>query len=316
MIKLREWNALSGQLNHEQVAGHIKGIYFEFRGTAQAAQIGALADVTEIKIDWAKRNSAVVLSMTRLAQISTLKGGRIGDRANTAGAFYFGAYYPCTIWGDDNAYFLTKKDNFNIQVKFSAALTSVIYANATFSIFLDEGEGLMKYMVGLEQLTQGGLTANSTTQPIEYTRENVVAVYVTPSTNIDALQVSRGGSTYDMTFEGWRNTTWYKNAVESNAIETTPVFTLNSPDMAELWLAGHGSYSEMLVDGVKIVFDSAATAPTPDLIFLTLDFLPDKLDESAVAIRSKLTMRTANKQTSGHARPIQVINKLQNPSSI
>lgn len=311
MEHIKEWNALTGQLNHDKVTGHIKGILFTFRGTAEAAKNAAISDITEIRIDWIKRKGAVTLSMQRLAQIGTLKGGRLGDRANTGGAFLFQAYYPCGLWGDDNAYFLTPKDDFNITVKFGANVTSTNYLTAILDIHLDEGEGQFKYFLGLEQQTIGDLTINANAFPKDFSKENIVAVYVTPSTDIDALGVQRGGRHYHMTFEEWRNITHYRNAIESNAQETAFSATLNFPDMAELWLAGHGSYSETLEDDVRLIFDTGSSAPTPDVIFLTLDFTPDKLDESNVAIAAKLESRLATKTTVGHSRAIQVIDRLR-----
>lgn len=309
MEKYKEWNALAGQLNVDNVVGHFKGIYFEFRGTAQAVQNAAISDITEIRIDWAKRKGAVVMPMQRLAQVAAFKGGRIGDRANTGGAFYFGAYYSCGMWGDDNAYIMTPKDNFNIQVKFGANVTSTVYASAVFSIFLDYGEGLMKYFVNMDAQTLGSIVANSITQPFTFEKENIASVFVTPNTNITAIQATRGKRTFDMTFEGWRNTSYYKNNIKDNAQETSPTFTLNKPDMAEIQFFGHGSYSEIMEDNCKLNF-AVGTAPTPDLIFVHLDFTPDKLDESATAIKANLDGRTATKQTIGSVRPIQVARKL------
>lgn len=313
MKLLARVNPVNGQLILNNIEGHYKGLFLVYAGTSSATNIAAVTDVTEVRCDWNRRKGFVSLDFDNLARLMALKGGTVSDIANTAAAFRFDGYIPFAVWGDDNSYYLTSKDEFTLSVKFDTAqvIAGQFTGSPVFEVYGDEGEGETKYILNLQQITEAGIASAGVT-PKSYNYENMVCAFLTPTTNLSNFAIAFGDKYYDMSLDGWRGATRLRNAVEFAAAQTAPAFTLNDPDMVEFWLAGHGTFSEMLIDNLRLNF-TATGAATPDIIFATLDFADDKLDESRAVLKSLYQKRLVSKVEQNKKRPVNVLNKLAQP---
>lgn len=298
MILLDSANILAGQANLEVRAGQFGAFLLRITGlTGAAAPTAASWGMIRAYAD-----GRPFYSVT-FAATQTINDIDLGFCENTIGALggnpvAVSAMILASRVGDGNVFDVGDDDNMVITVDLSG-VSAANMASGTIALYGIPQEGTQIYMPGM--FTNQPNIAASSREVIRLNYENVAAVYVVTTTNLDRINLVKD------------------HQVQIDA-ESAALQALNNMEGRHeaAFAAGYrlnlhrsGSLSEALSDDVQVqVTTTAGGAATPNLVTLTLDYTPDKMQRSAVLVEAKTRARFSRKESSGKGRPVTVAKAL------
>jgi hypothetical protein len=299
MKRLDSANLLAGPARLNVLGGQYAAFMLRVNGLTAAGAAPTLAQFGLIRMTVDGRPCYSV-SLATTQTINAMDLGLVESAIGAAGGnpITLSAMILSSRAGDGNIFDISSADNATVELDL-AAISAANVASGTVELYGIEQEGTQMYMPRL--FTNQPNIAASSLADVQLNYENVSHLYVVTLTNLDRIQVVRDNEVY-----------------ANGAVAALLAFSNMDSRIEAAFTAGlrinmhrSGALSESLSDTLKVeIFTTAGGVATPELVTVSLDFTPDKLNRSAALVEAKAKAKFERKQADNKGRPVTVAKAL------